>query len=33
MNNDPRYYFKDAVREMKIVVADKIKMCGSMNRG
>ncbi|WP_129689596.1 tagatose-bisphosphate aldolase subunit GatY [Gottfriedia acidiceleris] len=31
--NDPRYYFKDAVREMKIVVADKIKMCGSMNRG
>ncbi len=31
--NDPRYYFKEAVREMKIVVADKIKMCGSMNRG
>ena len=31
--NDPRYYFKDAVREMKLVVADKIKMCGSMNRG
>ncbi|XRG78260.1 tagatose-bisphosphate aldolase subunit GatY [Rossellomorea sp. GAMAL-10_SWC] len=31
--NDPRYYFKDAVREMKIVVTDKIKMCGSVNRG
>lgn len=31
--NDPRYYFKDAVKEMKIVVAEKIKMCGSMNRG
>ncbi|WP_088043069.1 tagatose-bisphosphate aldolase subunit GatY [Bacillus sp. EAC] len=31
--NDPRYYFKDAKAEMKKVVADKIKMCGSVNRG
>ncbi|PEL09324.1 tagatose-bisphosphate aldolase subunit GatY [Bacillus sp. AFS017336] len=31
--NDPRYYFKYAVQEMKMVVADKIKMCGSMSRG
>jgi len=31
--NDPRYYFQDAVIEMKKVVADKIKMCGSVNRG
>lgn len=31
--NDPRYYFKDAVKEMKRVVADKMKMCGSVNRG
>lgn len=31
--NDPRYYFKDAIANMKRVVGDKIKMCGSMNRG
>jgi len=31
--NDPRYYFKEAVAEMKKVAADKIKMCGSVNRG
>lgn len=31
--NDPRYYFHDAVAEMKKVAADKIKMCGSVNRG
>ena len=31
--NDPRHYFQDAVAEMKKVTADKIKMCGSMNRG
>ena len=31
--SDPRYYFHDAVAEMKIVIADKIKMCGSVNRG
>jgi tagatose 1,6-diphosphate aldolase GatY/KbaY len=30
--NDPRYYFKDAVAQMKHVVADKIKLCGSFNR-
>ncbi|MFC7786825.1 tagatose-bisphosphate aldolase subunit GatY [Rossellomorea sp. GCM10028870] len=31
--NDPRYYFKDAVVQMKQVVAEKIKLCGSFNRG
>lgn len=31
--NDPRYYFHDAVAEMKKVIANKIKMCGSVNRG
>ncbi|MBP0723631.1 tagatose-bisphosphate aldolase subunit GatY [Bacillus sp. RG28] len=31
--NDPRHYFQDAVSEMKKVTADKIKMCGSVNRG
>jgi tagatose 1,6-diphosphate aldolase GatY/KbaY len=31
--NDPRNYFQDAVAEMKKVTADKIKMCGSVNRG
>ncbi|MEH6939314.1 tagatose-bisphosphate aldolase subunit GatY [Bacillus sp. JJ664] len=31
--NDPRYYFQEAVVEMKKVVVDKIKMCGSVNRG
>jgi len=31
--NDPRHYFQDAVAEMKKVTADKIKMCGSVNRG
>ncbi|MGD6958589.1 tagatose-bisphosphate aldolase subunit GatY [Rossellomorea aquimaris] len=31
--NDPRYYFTDAVAQMKKVVADKIKLCGSFNRG
>jgi tagatose 1,6-diphosphate aldolase GatY/KbaY len=31
--NDPRYYFTDAVAGMKKVVADKIKLCGSFNRG
>ncbi|CAM4242213.1 tagatose-bisphosphate aldolase [Bacillus manliponensis] len=30
--NDPRNYFKDAIVAMKIVVADKIKMCKSVNR-
>ncbi|MEH7481287.1 tagatose-bisphosphate aldolase subunit GatY [Neobacillus drentensis] len=31
--NDPRHYFKDAIDEMKKVAADKMKMCGSVNRG
>ncbi|WP_459500824.1 class II fructose-1,6-bisphosphate aldolase [Bacillus sp. C1] len=30
--NDPRKYFSDAIRAMKRVVADKIKMCNSLNR-
>ncbi|RAN89077.1 tagatose-bisphosphate aldolase [Bacillus sp. SRB_28] len=30
--NDPRKYFSDAIRAMKRVVADKIKMCKSLNR-
>ena len=30
--NDPRKYFSDAITAMKRVVADKIKMCKSLNR-
>jgi tagatose 1,6-diphosphate aldolase GatY/KbaY len=30
--NDPRHYFKDGIEQMKIVVEQKIKMCGSFNR-
>ncbi|EJV87724.1 MULTISPECIES: tagatose-bisphosphate aldolase subunit GatY [Bacillus cereus group] len=30
--NDPRKYFSDAILAMKQVVADKIKMCKSLNR-
>ena len=30
--NDPRKYFSDAIMAMKRVVADKIKMCKSLNR-
>lgn len=30
--NDPRKYFSDAIMALKRVVADKIKMCKSLNR-